>query len=129
MKQFAFRWICASLLLAGLGSVTPSYAQGQPAAKPPGPGYDASAEMQRFQRMAEVMRDMSRQMARMQQEMAKGELAPDMRKQMSQELKQMSGMMRRMSGLIDRPSMKGAEMDKHVEEMRNEMNRIERQHR
>jgi hypothetical protein len=121
--------MCASLFLAGLGAVAPSYAQGQPTSKPTVPGYEASGEMRRFQRMAEVMRDMSRQMARMEQEMAKGDLAPDMRRQMSQELKQMSAMMRRMSGLVDRPSMKGAEMDKHVEEMRDQMRRIEQQHR
>jgi Asp-tRNA(Asn)/Glu-tRNA(Gln) amidotransferase C subunit len=132
MKQSISRAVWISILMAALGAALPSFAQGDPARKAapaPGPGYETTEDMRRFQKMAEVMRDMSEEMSGIQQEMAKGELSPEMRKQMSRQLKDMAGMMQRMSALTDRPSMKGAEMEKQVEEMRKQMDQMKRRHR
>ena len=42
-----------------------------------GPGYEVTAEMQRYREVARLMRDMSLQMNKMQERMAKGEMSPE----------------------------------------------------
>jgi len=74
--------------------------------------------------MGALMQDTTREMGSMQGQMDKGEMAPEMRKEMSQKMKRMSDMMRRMSGLIDRPTMKDAEADRQLEQMRKQMNEM-----
>jgi len=86
-----------------------------------GPGYEVTAEMQRFREMAGLMRDMSQQMNRMQESMAKGAMSPERQKRMQQQLKEMSDMMTGMAGLADRPSMNDPETRKQTDEMRQRM--------
>ena len=81
----------------------------------------ASPLMQRNQAMGALMQDMTREMATMQEQMGKGDISPEMRKEMSQKMKRMSGLMSRMSGLIDRPTMKDAEANRQLEQMRKQM--------
>jgi hypothetical protein len=88
------------------------------------PGYEQSQELNRYKKMAEIMHEMTQEMSRMREQMAKGDMTADTHKQMSQRMKQMSRMMRRMSGLLDRPAMKGKddlEMNRQMEEMRKQM--------
>ncbi len=91
-----------------------------------GPGYEVTAEMQRYREMGGVMRDLSKQMNKMEQDMAKGKMSLERRKRMKQKLAEMTDVMRRMSGLIDRPSMNDPEIGKQTSEMRKQMDSMMR---
>ena len=128
MKCKMIRTIGTMMLLGGLAvsGLTPvqSAQEAKGGASGTGPGYEKSQMLNRYQKIAEMMRDMSQEMTRMQEEMAKGDVTVAMHKQMSQRLKQMSMIMRRMSGLYDRPGMKGKddpEMNRQMEEIRKQM--------
>ena len=127
MKRLATIGMPFALVLAASG---PSVlAQGMPGkmdAGTAGPGYEVTAEMQRYREMAGLMRDMSRQMNKMQEGMTKSEMSPARRKRMQQQLKEMSAMMGRMAGLADRPSMNDPETRKQTAEMRKQMDNVMR---
>ena len=130
MKRIVTIAVPFVLLLAASASVPSALAQGMPgkmdAARMTGPGYEATAEMQRYREMAGLMRDMSQQMNRMQEAMAKGDMSPGRRTRMQQQLKEMSEMMMRMAGLADRPSMNDPETKKQTDEMRRQMDALMR---
>ena len=73
------------------------------------------------QMMAEMMKDMSAEINKMSEEMARGNPTPEQRKQMSRRMDTMSKMMRSMSGLGNRPAMKTPEMQKQMDQMRKQM--------
>lgn len=123
MKDIATRLAGAAILAATLAASPPSFAQApaREAAPRTGPASEASPMFQRHHAMAGIMKDMVTEMSRMQEEMGKGEPAPAARKQMAVKMKRMSEMMRRMSGWADRPTMKEAEMQGQLQEMRRQM--------
>ena len=125
----------AVLLSLGMAVATlglPVQAQDMPgktaAGRTTGPAYEVSPEVRRFREMAGLMRDMSQQMNRMQESMANGEMSPESRTRMQQQLKAMSELMRRMSGLADRPSMSDPETKKQTESMRRQMKEMMQAH-
>ena len=69
----------------------------------------------------QMMKDMTQEMARMTEQMSKGELTPEQRKQMAGRMALMSTMMQRMSGLAARPAMREPEWQKQMGEMRKQM--------
>jgi hypothetical protein len=69
----------------------------------------------------QMMKDMAQEMTRMTEQMSKGELTPEQRKQMAGRMALMSTMMRRMSGLAARPAMREPEWQKQMGEMRKNM--------
>lgn len=125
MKRTITFAIPLALALAASAPGSPALAQGMSgnmgAGRMTGPGYEVTAEMQRFREMAGLMRDMSQQMNRMQESMAKGAMSPERQKRMQQQLKEMSDMMTGMAGLADRPSMNDPETRKQTDEMRQRM--------
>jgi len=125
MKRIA---IAVPFVLAMAAAGPSALAQGvsgnMGAGRATGPGYEVTAEMQRYREMAGVMRDMSQQMNRMQESMAKGEMSPERRARMQQQLKAMSELMTRMAGLADRPSMNDPETRKQTGEMRQQMDNM-----
>jgi hypothetical protein len=125
MKRIA---IAVPFVLAMAAAGPSALAQGMSgnmgAGRATGPGYEVTAEMQRYREMAGVMRDMSQQMNRMQESMAKGEMSPERRARMQQQLKAMSELMTRMAGLADRPSMNDPETRKQTGEMRQQMDNM-----
>ena len=68
-----------ALALAASAAGPAALAQGTPgkvdAGRPTSMGYEVTAEMQRYREVAELMRDMSRQMNKLQESMAKGEMS------------------------------------------------------
>jgi hypothetical protein len=121
---------CALALLISGPSAMAQDMSGKPqAGRTTGPGYEVTAEMQRYREMASVMRDMSQQLDKMQGDMKKNEMSPDARNRMQQRLSEMSEMMRRMSGLADRPSMNDPENQKQIREMRKQMDTMMRSQR
>jgi|SRR5450631_1091098 hypothetical protein len=69
----------------------------------------------------QLMNDMAQEMTRMTEQMAKGELSPELRKQMAGRMALMSTMMQRMSGLASRPAMREPEWQKQMGGMRKQM--------
>lgn len=130
MKDNTARLAGAAFLAAALVSSPASSAQPPAGETAPrtGPASEASPMFQRHHAMAGIMKDMVREMSRMQEEMGKGELTPQMRNLMTTNMKRMSEMMRRMSGSIDRPTMKEPEMRRQFEEMRRQMDEMSRSH-
>ena len=86
-----------------------------------GPGYEVTAEMQRFREMAGLMRDMSQQMNKDAGEHGERRNVAREPKRMQQQLMEMSDMMTGMAGLADRPSMNDPELKKQTDEMRQRM--------
>jgi len=130
MNDIATRLAGATILAATLVVTPASFAQapaGEPALRT-GPASEASPMFQRHHAMAGIMQDMVQEMSRMQEEMGKGEMTPEMRKQMATKMKRMSEMMRRMSGWADRPTMKEPEMRRQLEEMRRQMDGMSKSH-
>ena len=83
----------------GLLAQVPAGAQ-----SPPTP--DKPRISEHHQRQFEMMKDMSRGMSEMSEQMAHGELAPDQKKLMSGRMKRMSVLMDRMSFLQSHPAMR-----------------------
>ena len=69
----------------------------------------------------QMMKDMTQEMGRMTEQMSKGELTPEQRKQMARRMALISTMMQRMSGLAARPAMRAPEWQKQMGEMRKQM--------
>lgn len=126
MRHLMFRAVSITLLAAGL-SLSPllnAQTGKAPSAERAESGAEASPLMRRHHDMAALMQDMTREMGSMQGQMDKAEIAPEMRKEMSRKMKGMADLMRKMSGLIDRPTMKDAEADRQLGEMRKQMNEM-----
>ena len=117
----------AALLLATslIAAAPPLHAADQPSTAP---SYDASPQLQRHHRMAELMEQMQTQMGAMSKKMADPKLTTQERKAMSEDMKRMTSMMRRMSGLVDRPSMKDAEARKQIDDMAKQMSAMQKRH-
>ena len=131
MNDIARRLAGAAILAATIAASPASFAQALAGEAAPrtGPASEASPMFQRHHAMAGIMKDMVQEMSRMQEEMGKGELTPEVRKQMAAKMKRMSEMMRRMSGWADRPTMKEPEMRREFEEMRRQMDGMAKSHR
>jgi hypothetical protein len=72
-------------------------------------------------RQYQMMKDMTQEMSAMTEQMSRGDLTPDQRKQVAQRMAFMSTMMRRMSGLEARPAMREAEWQNQMDQMRKQM--------
>ena len=129
MRYPAQAVVCATVVAAGLAVSRAVRVQPATGAPPSQTGTTdvVRPEVRRHHEMQKVMQDMAQEMARMQEQMGKDDLTPEMRKQMSASLKRMSDMMRRMSGLVDRPSMKDAEAKKQLDELRKQMDAMARE--
>ena len=75
-------------------------------------------------RIYQMMKDMTQEMTKMTEQMARGALTPDQQKQMAQRMQFMSTMMHRLSGLEARPAIKHGELDKQLDQMRKQMDEI-----
>ena len=119
MNDLVPRLAGATTIAAALVASSASFAQAPAGEAVPrtGPASEASPMFQRYHAMAGLMKDMVQEMSRMQEEMGKGEMTPDARKQMATKMK-------RMSGLADRPTMKEPEMRREYEEMRRQMDEM-----
>ena len=73
-----------------------------------------------------IMKDMTQEMAKMADEMSRGDLTAEQRRQMGQRMEPMATLMRRMSGLAARPAMADPESQKQMEKMRKEMDAMMR---
>jgi hypothetical protein len=82
------------------------------------------ATSQHHQRLYQMMKDMTREMGAMTEQMSRSELSPEQRAQMGRRMGLMSAMMRRMSGLAARPAMKEAEWQKQMDQMRKQMDEL-----
>jgi len=76
------------------------------------------------------MRDMTREMSALADEMSRGELTPERRRQMIERMARMSTIMRDMSGPAARPVMRPAmsdpESQRQMEQMRTQMDAMMR---
>lgn len=72
----------------------------------------------------EVMQDMTREMRRMTEQMAQGEVPAEQRNGMAQRMERMSSTMQRMSGLLARPAMNEPGFRAQMEQMRKQMNEM-----
>lgn len=104
---------CLGVLLA-----IPAIAQSPP------PAATQDGMSTHHQRIYKMMKDMTQEMTGMTEQMARGELSPDQRKQMAQRMEVMSGMMRRMSGFEAMPAMNDPEQQKQMDEMRKQMDEM-----
>jgi len=73
------------------------------------------------QRQYEMMKYMTQEMSVMTEQMSRGELTVEQRKQMAQRMAIMSTMMRNMSGPEGRPAMTEAEWQSQMDQMRKQM--------
>ena len=130
MNDITTRLSGATILAAALVASPVSFAQAPAGEAVPwtGPASEASPLFQRHHAMPGIMKDMGVEMGRMQEELSKGELSPEARKQMAAKMKRMSEMMQRMSGLQDRPTMKEPEMERQFEQMSREMDEMSKSH-
>ncbi len=78
------------------------------------------------QMLYRIMKDMTEEMARMADEMSRGELTAKQRAQMGQRMERMATLMRRMSGLAARPAMTEPDAKKQMEDMRKQMDAMMR---
>jgi hypothetical protein len=93
------------------------------AQSPTGPTWqDGVSQHHRMQ--YQIMKDMTDEMGLMTEQMSRGELTPEQRREMAKRMGTMSGMMRRMSGLGSRPAMTEAEQKKRMDQMRKQMDEM-----
>ena len=103
-----------------LGVLLPATAMAQ--SSPPATTQDGVSV--HHQRLFKMMKDMTQEMTTMTEQMSRGELTPDQRKQMALRMESMSGMMRRMSGFEAMPAMLDADQKKQMDEMRKQMDEM-----
>jgi len=106
---------CLSLILAATASAQPASNLSQ-----------QSPVSQHHQMMTDMMKDMSKEMTSLTEQMSRGGLTPEQNRQMAVRMERMSNMMHRMSGLQDRPAMKDAESQKQMATMRKQMDEMMR---
>ena len=110
----------ATIACLGIFFVTPANAQ-----YVAGTGQQSAMTLH-HQRIADIMKDMTQAMGSMTDQMSKGDLTPEQRKQMAQRMERMSAMMHRMSGLESRPAMKDSESQKQMGLMKKQMDEMMR---
>jgi cell pole-organizing protein PopZ len=127
MPKHSLRSSLAFVAIAGASwfFVPQSYAAEKPAGTP---GYEASPQLQRHHRMAELMERMQAQMEAMAKKMEAAELTSQERKSMSEDMTRMASIMRRMSGLTDRPSMRDEDARRQLDAMSKEMSSMQKRH-
>ena len=76
-----------------------------------------------------MMKDMTGQMGQMTEQMSRGDLSPEQRLQMAQQMGRMSMMMRRISSLVARPALKEADWQQKMQQMRKQMDEMMRDSR
>lgn len=69
----------------------------------------------------QMMNEMSREMARLTEQMSRGALSPEDNRKMSQQMNRMAKIMRFMSGLGARPAHNHAQLQKQMDQMRTRM--------
>jgi len=130
MKPVVTASLRLAFILIAAAAASSALAQGAPGKTGAGgaatPGYEVTSELQRYREMAGVMRDMSQQMSKLQEELAKGEPLPERKKGIKRQLEEMADITKHMSGLLDRPSMKAPEVKKLAAQMREQMDRLMR---
>ena len=78
------------------------------------------------QLLYQMMKDMAQEMVRMTEQMSRGKLTPEQRKQMAKRMRFMSTVMRRMSGLEGRSAMSESDWQKQMKRMRKQMDEMTR---
>ena len=76
------------------------------------------------ERIYQMMKDMTEQMGQMSDQMARGPLSLEQRKEMSRRMVRMSTMMRRLSGLEAGPALKENEWQRQMGQMRKQMDEM-----
>ncbi len=117
MKPTVFSAIAVAALTAGLATTQPLAAQS-------GPGYEKTQDMARYREMSDIMQDMSQDMTRMREQMAKADMTPAKHKQLAKSMKEMSSMLSRMAGFADRPAMSDAQSRKEFDSLRGRMGKL-----
>ena len=84
---------------------------------------------QYHQWLSQMMKDMTGQMGQMTEQMSRGDLSPEQRLQMAQQMGRMSMMMRRISSLVARPALKEADWQQKMQQMRKQMDEMMRDSR
>lgn len=78
-------------------------------------------------RQYQLMKDMTQVMTAMTEQMSRGDVTDEQRKQMAQRMSMMSNLMRRMSGLEARHAMKEVEWERQMNAMRRQMDDMMRE--
>ncbi len=73
------------------------------------------------QKLYQLMKDMTRVMGAMTEQMSHSIISPEQQAEMSQRMAAMAGIMQRMAGLEARPAMNEADWQKKMDEMRTQM--------
>ena len=79
------------------------------------------------QALFEVMKDMTREMSMMTDQLTMGEVTAEQDRDIAQRMERMSSLMQRMSGLLARPAMSEPEFRGQMEEMRKQMSSMKRE--
>ena len=78
-------------------------------------------------RQYQLMKDMTQEMSALTEQMSRGDVTAEQRKQMAQRMSLMSNIMRRMSGLEARHVMNEVEWERQMNAMRKQMNDMMRE--
>lgn len=79
---------------------------------------ESSPELREYRQMQPVMDEMAAQIARMRDQMSKGDVTAEREREMAAEMKVMSGVMRSMAGRMGHPAMRAPERVKELRRMR-----------
>lgn len=112
--------IAAIIVCIGMFAAAPASAQ--PSLGP----VELDVVNQHHQMMYQMMSDMTAQMGKMTEQMSRGELTPEQRKQMADRMELMATIMRRLSSLEARPWIKHADFQKRIDDMRKKMDEMMR---
>lgn len=85
------------------------------------PDAPSGAARSHHEALHEAMRNMSRAMLDMTEDMSAAELPPDQRKSLAQRMERMASVMQRMSGMLARPAMAEPEFREQMAQMRDQM--------
>ena len=110
--------ITALVVCLGMFATAPISAQSSPSLDKPSVSEHHQGEHQ-------LMQDMSQEMNKMTEEMSRGELTIQQRKDMSQRMERMSNMMHSMAALSG-PAMRDPESEKKMDQLRREMDQMMR---
>lgn len=89
---------------------------------------EASPELREYRQMQPVMDEMAAQIARMRDQMSKGDVTVEREREMAAEMKVMSGVMRSMAGRMGHPAMRAPERVKELRRMRDTLDAMARAH-
>ena len=123
MRIAALKLVTATVFSVVLAMPSLVEAQPMPGGKPDHPtGAEASALYRRHHDMQALMQDMAQEMGRMRDRWGDNSATAETQKELARKMKGMAELMNRMSGLMDRPTMKDAEANRQLEQMRKQMN-------